>query len=507
MMLLGALLASSAGAARPEKRIKTKLSSELRKAPAGKSVEVLVRYASAPTDDDEGKVRGRGGRTLGRFNGVGAAHFVVDGKDLASLEADPRVLAVAPVRTLGSHMDWTLPSVGAGTVQASGYTGANIGVAVIDSGVNLSADLQVAGSTTSRVVYSQDFTGSGTVNDQFGHGTHVAGVIAGNGAASSTGAKKSIKGVAPAAKIINLKALDKNGQGNDAWVVAAIDRAITLKATYNIRVINLSLGRAVFDSSWNDPLDWAVERAYASGIVVVVSAGNQGRNSSAGNQGYGMIASPGNDPYIITVGAVRTMLSTSRADDSVTTYSSKGPTLIDQYLKPDILAPGNLIASLRATGGTIDTLYPATALPTSYYLTAGTTAKGAYSWLSGTSMSTPVVSGTVALMLQKTSTLTPDVVKARLMKTASKSLANAGLNLYNGTTFNIVNDAFTVGAGYISMRTRQSTAPTQPRAKRSHHRHTGMRPRRPSRSTSSRLWTSGLRRPLRRPPCGEPARC
>ena len=436
-------------AARPERKSKVKVSKELKGIRGDQDVEVLVRYQSSPTDDDARRVTGRGGIERGRFGSINAAHHTIKGRDLGDLENDPRVEAIAPVRSLGAHMDLTSPTVGAGTVNVSGYTGAGIGVAVIDSGVNPSVDLRVAGSTTSRIVYSQDFTGSGTTADQFGHGTHVAGIIAGNGASSSTGAKKSIKGVAPAAHIVNLKVLDKNGKGDDAKVVAAIDRAIALKSTYNIRVINLSLGRAVFDTTYNDPLCWAVERAYYAGIAVVASAGNQGRNNSAGNQGYGMIASPGNDPYVITVGATRTVLTTSRADDTVTTYSSKGPTLFDQFLKPDILAPGNVVASLRATGGYLDTTYPLTIVPTSYYLTAGTSAAGVYSWLSGTSMATPVVSGTVALMLQKSASLSPDIVKARLMKTASKTLAAAPLNIYNLTTFTISNDAFTIGAGYL----------------------------------------------------------
>lgn len=122
---------------------------------------------------------------------------------------------------------------------------------------------------------------------------------------------------------------------------------------------------------------------------------------------------------------------------------------MDQFLKPDLLAPGNGVASLWAVNGTIDTTHTATRVLTNYDLTNGTTAAGVYSRLSGTSMATPVVSGTVAAMIHRSSTLTPDVVKARLMKTASKSLANAGTNVTAQGSWEILNDAFRVGAGYL----------------------------------------------------------
>ena len=151
--------------------------------------------------------------------------------------------------------------------------------------------------------------------------------------------------------LINLRVLDQNGAGTDSEVIAAIQTAIALKSTYNIRVINLSLGRPVWESYTLDPLCQAVEQAWKSGIVVVVAAGNYGRDNLAGTNGYGTITAPGNDPYVITVGAMKTMGTAARTDDVIASYSSKGPTLFDQVIKPDLVAPGNLIISLYTRGG------------------------------------------------------------------------------------------------------------------------------------------------------------
>ena len=152
-----------------------------------------------------------------------------------------------------------------------------------------------------------------------------------------------------------MRVLDQYGAGTDSAVIAAIQRAIQLKDKYNIRVINLSLGRPVYGSYKDDPLCQAVEQAWKAGIVVVVSAGNDGRNNSAGTQGYATITAPGNSPWAITVGAMNTVGTLSRADDKITSYSSKGPTLIDHVVKPDLVAPGNRILSLRDNGSYLTT--------------------------------------------------------------------------------------------------------------------------------------------------------
>jgi serine protease AprX len=176
----------------------------------------------------------------------------------------------------------------------------------------------------------------------------VAGIAAGDGAASGG----IYRGVAPGAHLIDLRILDANGMSSDSVAIAAIDRAIALKNQYNIRVINLSIGRPIFESHTLDPLCAAVTAAWKKGIVVVVAAGNLGRN------GYATITSPGNDPYAITVGAMKTEGSPQRSDDLIASYSSKGPTWIDFEVKPDIVAPGNLVHSLLAPGSTLARQFP-----------------------------------------------------------------------------------------------------------------------------------------------------
>lgn len=154
-------------------------------------------------------------------------------------------------------------AVQADLARALGYDGQGVGVAVLDSGVTDVPDLRVAGTSTSRIVYSQNFDPSSTAaSDNYGHGTHVAGIIAGNATSSSCSTcDVQIRGIAPNANIVNLKVLDTNGQATDSVVIAAIQQAIALKSQYNIRVLNLSLGRGVFESYTKDPLCQAVEQA------------------------------------------------------------------------------------------------------------------------------------------------------------------------------------------------------------------------------------------------------
>src|SRR5438309_4213930 len=247
-----------------------------------------------------------------------------------------------------------------------------------------------------------------------------------------------------------------------------------MNATYIIRVINLSLGRQVYESYRVDPLCQAVEAAWNAGIVVLAAAGNQGRNDSAGTEGYGTIAAPGNDPYVITVGAMKTADTPTRSDDTIASYSSKGPTAYDFVVKPDIVAPGNQVISSLAPNASL------LSSPTNVYLseyatpTTTTTSSGgnnknnrkntlstvatntistSYMRLSGTSMATPVVSGAAVLLLQENPNLTPDQVKARLMKTASKTFqaSSSATDPTTGITYTDYYDIFTIGAGYLDI--------------------------------------------------------
>jgi subtilisin family serine protease len=187
-----------------------------------------------------------------------------------------------------------------------------------------------------------------------------------------------------------------------------------------LRRYNLSLGQPVLSSYATDPLCQAVEQAWNAGIVVVVAAGNEGRNNSAGTNGYGTITSPGNDPLAITVGAMNTLGTPARSDDKIASYSSKGPSQIDHVIKPDLVAPGNRIISDTAGNSSyLSQTYRQNEVPKYIYAGNGN-GKGDYFQLSGTSMAAPMVSGSAAVLLQKNPMLTPDQVKAILMKTASK---------------------------------------------------------------------------------------
>jgi serine protease AprX len=323
-------------------------------------------------------------------------------------------------------------------------------VAVIDSGINdRHPDLLDSTETHSRVVYHQDFTGTASTNssgahyDLYGHGTHVAGIIGGNGYMSGG----RLAGMAPNVNLIDLRVLDANGSGSDSSVIAAIQQAIALQNTYNIQVINLSLGRGVPTGYAQDPLCQAVEAAWKSGIVVVVAAGNYGRLSVNNSNGYGTVTAPGNDPYVLTVGAMKSMQTYSRTDDQLASYSSKGPTTYDHVVKPDIMADGNLVVSLAAPGSTLVASYPAD-------LVTGSDGKNDYLTLSGTSMATPAVAGAVALMMQQNSALTPDQVKARLMKTAYKGMPTSTVAWVPHLSQNFTEyyDLFATGAGYLDVQ-------------------------------------------------------
>ena len=369
-----------------------------------------------------------------------------------SLSNSSDVLYITPDRSVNLLSDTATAAVNAPVAWKSNYTGSGIAVALIDSGVNTHPDLN-GSSSRSRVVYSQSFLSASSTADQYGHGTHVAGLIAGDGASSTGGAySRTIEGIAPNASIVNLRVLDVNGEGTDSSVINAIQTAVALKSKYNIRVINLSLGRGIYESYKLDPLCQAVEQAWKAGIVVVVAAGNDGRYLPS--NGYSTINSPGNDPYALTVGAMKTMDTPTRADDQIASYSSKGPTFIDRIVKPDVVAPGNLLVSTELPGVTLESTESNNLVPYSFYTFGGNSAPStAYFTLSGTSMATGVVSGMVADLLQAHPTLTPDQVKARLMKTASKSFPTSS-SVYDPTTGNTYvdyYDVFTVGAGYVDL--------------------------------------------------------
>ncbi|MFZ1158037.1 MAG: S8 family peptidase, partial [Candidatus Sulfotelmatobacter sp.] len=430
-------------------RVQPELQQLLAKAQQGKAgnqtVKVIVQYKQDPGPTHFAKMQNLGGKLHAQLHVVKGAAFTIPVSALAALEADPDVVSVSIDHPMTGLDDTTDIATGIATAWNSGYNGTGIGVAVIDSGINDNhPDLWNSSETQSRVVYHQDFTGTATSNssgakyDLYGHGTHVAGIIGGNGYLSGG----AYPGAASNVNLVDLRALDLNGAGTDSTVIAAIQEAIALQSTYNIRVINLSLGRGIFVSYTQDPLCQAVESAWKAGIVVVVAAGNYGRVSVNGSNGYGTITAPGNDPYVITVGASKSNGSSAPSAETLASYSSKGPSTYDLVVKPDLVAPGNDIVSLAAPGATLEAEYPTE-------LVAGTDGNNDYFTLSGTSMATPVVVGAVALLLQQNSALTPDQVKARLMKDTYKQFPNSSSAYvpHLQQTFTDFYDLLSVGSG------------------------------------------------------------
>src|SRR5262249_50120953 len=212
------------------------------------------------------------------FSGISAAEVVIPASVLPTLAADPTVVYVSPNRPNTGALDVTTQAVNANIAWQYGWDGSGVGVAVIDSGITAKNDFSTSNGLGSRVVYGESFVTDPSTTDAYGHGTHVAGIVGSNGKSSSgSGFTRAFKGVAPNVNLINLRALDSNGAGSDSTVISAIQRAIALKSTYNIRVMNLSLGRPLFESYNLPPLCQAVEAASNAGIVVVVAAGNYGR--------------------------------------------------------------------------------------------------------------------------------------------------------------------------------------------------------------------------------------
>ncbi len=324
------------------------------------------------------------------------------------LSGDPLVKVGMSVSNQATAADQVRAGVAGGLLGIGaipGVTGQGIGVAIVDSGISPHPAL------TNKVVANVSLiTGDASVLDAFGHGTHVAGIIAGNATASRSVTGLFNGGVAPGVQLVNVRVLGADGVGRTSDVIAGIQWAIANRTRYNIRIINLSLGHPVMEPAATDPLCEVVASAVQAGIVVVAAAGNDGLAAN-GARILGGINSPGNSPWAITVGSINTWGTAKRSDDTLTTYSSHGPTRFDGAVKPDVAAPGNKIVSLEASGSYIPRAY-------SYLHRAGS-GPNSYMQLSGTSMSAPMVSGGVALLLEGSPRMGPSQVKMALQAGAS----------------------------------------------------------------------------------------
>jgi serine protease AprX len=283
-------------------------------------------------------------------------------------------------------------------------TGQGIGVAVVDSGIAPVKGLNQAGKVVNGPDLSFESQASNLRNlDTFGHGTHMAGVIAGRDADTPVGRENDPKyfvGMAPDARLVNMRVAGADGAVDVSQVIAAIDWAITHRndAGLNIRVINLSFGTDSLQDPKYDPLSYAVEAAWRAGIVVVVSVGNDGPTDTR-------VGNPALNPYVIAVGGADTAGTINPTDDRIGAFSTRG----NSTRHADLVAPGRSVVSLRDPGAFIDVNYPGGLVQDS----TGRFFKG-----SGTSQAAAVVSGAVALLLQQRPTLTPDQVKKLLTSTA-----------------------------------------------------------------------------------------
>ncbi len=365
------------------------------------------------------------------------AVFQVTGGQLEAIQADGSQEHISSDTPVRSSADVTAVTIGADRVWAGAgalapLTGNGVGVAVIDSGVDTRHT-----ALRNRVVASVDFTGGDGV-DRYGHGTHVAATIAGR--AGRTPDTADYQGIASGANIVSLRVLGDDGSGVASSVIEAIDWAIEHRRRYNIRIINLSLGGPVVQSYRDDPLCEAVDRAIDAGIVVVASAGNHGQTAD-GRRIFGAITSPGNHPGVITVGALDTRQTADRSDDGIAPWSSRGPTMYDLVMKPDLVAPGTRVTSAEAAGSYLSTAFPQRHV-------AGSGATG-YMQLSGTSMAASVVSGAAALLLESRPKLSPRETKLALQITSSlmapEGLAAAGSGSMNIDVASLVVDGLRPG--------------------------------------------------------------
>ena len=367
---------------------------------SGSVHRVIIQTEAARRDSLRKALQSRGNVVLANHEELSALTVELRSDELAALEADPSVLAVsidAEVRSFQKYEARGKPTTQIVDVlrttlglSAVSFTGAGIKVAVVDSGIDPNRDL--AGS----IAGFWDYTHGGIAvrpYDDYGHGTHVAGLIASSGVES----QKEFVGIAPGATLYGFKVLDDTGRGRSSDVVRALEFIVANKKStaadaIKIDIINLSLGHPIYEPATSDPLVRAVEQAVRAGIVVVTAAGNLGADVD-GKPAYAGVTSPGNSPSAVTVGAVDTLNTISIADDRMATFSSRGPTWFDGFAKPDLVAPGVALTSDAPRTASLFQLYP-------QLQQSSQSGNNNFAKLSGTSMAAAVTTGLSALVLQ-----------------------------------------------------------------------------------------------------------
>jgi serine protease AprX len=379
-------------------------------------VHVIVQAAPGQMRAAVGSVTDLGGTVGRRLGIIGGFTATVPATSISRLHGRPGVGAVTPNRSVRLAADsydgatdvgspWrTAWSMGATNAWGAGFTGRGVDVALVDSGIAPVAGLTGAGKVVNGPDLSFDSQSDDTrYLDGYGHGTHLAGIIAGRDPSTSSDQRKRRNlndyiGVAPDARLVNVKVADSTGATDVSQVIAAIDWVVQHRQDngLNIRVLNLAFGTDASQTYRDDPLAFAAEVAWHNGIVVVVAAGNQGTT-------FGRLSNPAIDPYVLSVGANAAAGTPTVSDDAVTDFSSRG----DGVRNPDLVAPGRSLVSLRVPGSWIDKNHPEGLVNARYF-------RG-----SGTSQAAATVTGAVADLLQQRPTLTPDQVKALLTGTAA----------------------------------------------------------------------------------------
>ncbi len=368
--------------------------------PAGPPVAVIVEAQSvAAAARAVASVGGTVETTLPLVNGVAAE---VDADRVTTLRAGGTVRVVPDLvlqPTSASFGDGSVDSQVAALdpgADATPDAGRGVTVALVDTGVAVTPDLR-----GNRLVRGPDLSGENDGIDHYGHGTFMAGLIAGDGSASAATTSHHT-GIAPGARVVSVKVARADGSTTVSRVIAGIGWVVVHRDAYDIRVLSLSFGVDAPMRYVANPLDAAVEAAWASGITVVAAAGNDGSDG---------VSSPGDDPYVVTAGATDTGGTPQSSDDVVPSWSSHER--FRRYAKPDVVAPGVSVVSLRAPGSTIDVAHPEGRVGAEYF-------RG-----SGTSMSTALVAGAAAVVVAHHPDATPDDVKGALVDGASTTRSGA----------------------------------------------------------------------------------